>query len=222
MPRRKRPLTGAADRAAARGRRSLRFPGFRAFVSLPPAHPDRRPAGQQRLHPDGAERRHQGALRLGARSSRRRSRPLPEVQDVSDDLQMKSPRVNLVINRDEAAALGLSATTSRARSTTASVRSGRRRSTARSASTEVLLELDPQYQEHADSLQKIAFKTPRRRAGAAAVGGDAAGDASGRRPSITSASCRRCRFRSACGPAYRSAQRSTRQAASPPNCCRRR
>ena len=35
--------------------------------------------------------------------------PLPEVQDVSDDLQMKSPRVNLVINRDQAAALGLSA-----------------------------------------------------------------------------------------------------------------
>jgi len=31
------------------------------------------------------------------------------VQDVSDDMQMKSPRVNLVIDRDRAAALGVSA-----------------------------------------------------------------------------------------------------------------
>ena len=35
---------------------------------------------------------------------------VPEVQDVSDDLEMRSPRVNLVIDRDKAAAVGLNAT----------------------------------------------------------------------------------------------------------------
>ena len=32
---------------------------------------------------------------------------LPEVQDVSNDMEMKSPRINLNINRDKAAAVGL-------------------------------------------------------------------------------------------------------------------
>jgi HAE1 family hydrophobic/amphiphilic exporter-1 len=36
-------------------------------------------------------------------------RKLPMVQDVTSDLQLKNPEVNLVINRDKAAALGLSA-----------------------------------------------------------------------------------------------------------------
>ena len=32
------------------------------------------------------------------------------MQDVSDDMELKSPRVNLVIDRDKAAAVGLNAT----------------------------------------------------------------------------------------------------------------
>ena len=38
------------------------------------------------------------------------AREVPEVQDVSTDLEMKSPRINLVIDRDKAAAVGLNAT----------------------------------------------------------------------------------------------------------------
>src|SRR5205814_9960008 len=34
----------------------------------------------------------------------------PEIQDVSNDLEMRSPRINLVIDRDKAAAVGLNAT----------------------------------------------------------------------------------------------------------------
>ncbi len=35
---------------------------------------------------------------------------IPEIQDVSNDLEIKSPKVNLVIDRDKAAAVGLNAT----------------------------------------------------------------------------------------------------------------
>ena len=35
---------------------------------------------------------------------------LPEVQDVSDNMELKSPRVNMIIDRDKAAAVGLNAT----------------------------------------------------------------------------------------------------------------
>ena len=86
----------------------LRFPGFRAFVSLPPSIQigGRQSNSSYNLTVQSADTNdlYDWAARLEAAIA-----PLPEVQDVSDDLQMKSPRVNLVINRDTAAALGLSA-----------------------------------------------------------------------------------------------------------------
>src|SRR5471032_1431836 len=72
---------------------------------------------------------------------------------------MKSPRVNLVINRDQAAALGLSASDIE---TALYDGFGPQWSSTIYGSTaqyKVLLELDPRYQEHADSLERIAFKT---------------------------------------------------------------
>jgi len=85
---------------------------------------------------------------------------LPEVQDVSDDLQMKSPRVNLVIDRDTTAALGLNA--SDIESTLYDGFGPQWASTiyGPAAQYKVLLELDPEDQERTDSLEKIAFKTP--------------------------------------------------------------
>ena len=73
---------------------------------------------------------------------------LPEVQDVSDNMELKSPRVNMTIDRDKAAAVGLNAT----QITQNAVRrvrpaAGRRRSTATRTQYRVLLELDPKYQE---------------------------------------------------------------------------
>jgi HAE1 family hydrophobic/amphiphilic exporter-1 len=84
---------------------------------------------------------------------------LPELQDVLDDMEIKSPRLDLIIDRDRAATQGLSA---------ADVSSalydglGPKWSTTiygSEAQYRVLLELDPKYQEFADSLQKLAFKS---------------------------------------------------------------
>ena len=84
---------------------------------------------------------------------------LPELQDVSDDMEIKSPRVNLVIDRDKAAAIGLDAT-----QVSTALNDGlgpKWSSTIYGAQTQyrVLLEIDPKYQEYADSLRKLAFKT---------------------------------------------------------------
>jgi HAE1 family hydrophobic/amphiphilic exporter-1 len=86
--------------------------------------------------------------------------PLPEVQDVSDDMQMKSPRVNLVINRDQAAALGLNASQIEAALYDGFGPQWSSTIYGTTAQYKVLLELDPKDQEQANSLEKIAFKTP--------------------------------------------------------------
>ena len=76
-------------------------------------------------------------------------------------MEMKSPRVNLVIDRDKAAAVGLNATADR-RTRSYDGFGPQWSSTIYGATAQyrVLLELDPKYQEQADSLEKIAFKTP--------------------------------------------------------------
>ena len=127
------------------------------------------------------------------------------MQDVSDDMEMKSPRVNLVIDRDKAAAVGLNAT--QIENALYDGFGPQWSSTIYGAdgAVPVLLELDPKYQEHADSLQKIAFKTP----SGALVPLESVRQLQGNRraadASTTSGSCRRCRSRSACGRASRSA-----------------
>jgi HAE1 family hydrophobic/amphiphilic exporter-1 len=85
---------------------------------------------------------------------------LPEVQDVSDNMELKSPRVNLIIDRDKAAAVGLNAT--QIENALSDGFGQKWTSTIYGARTQyrVLLELDPQYQERADSLKKISFRTP--------------------------------------------------------------
>ena len=95
---------------------------------------------------------------------------------------MKSPRVNLVIDRDKAAAVGLNATQIAERALRrASGRSGRRRSTAPTAQYRVLLELDPKYQKQADSLREDRLQDADGRARAARVGRHASRRPSGRR-----------------------------------------
>jgi len=86
---------------------------------------------------------------------------LPELQDVSNDMEIKSPRVDLVIERDTAAAVGLNAT--QVENALYDGLGPKWSSTiyGTNAQYRVLIELDPKYQEHTDSLRKIAFKTPR-------------------------------------------------------------
>ncbi len=157
-PRRQRKLT-AAEIAQVIRPQLLRFPGFRAFVSLPPAiQIGGRPGNSAyNLTVQSADT---SILYDWAAKLETAIADLPELQDVSDDLQMKSPRVNMVIDRDKAAAVGLSA--SDIESALYDGFGPQWSSTIYGpvAQYKVLLELDPRYQEHADSLEKIAFKTP--------------------------------------------------------------
>ena len=85
---------------------------------------------------------------------------LPEVQEVSTNLEARSPRVDLVIDRDKSAVVGLTAT---AIANSLSTGLGPRWSTTiygPRSQYRVLLELDPKYQEQADSLTRLGFKTP--------------------------------------------------------------
>ncbi len=157
-PRRERALSAA--QIAERFRPQLaKFPEFQAFISLPPAI---RIGGRQSnsnyiLTVESADTNN---LYNWARKLEDEIVKLPEVQDVSDDMEMKSPRINLVVNRDKAAAVGLTVN-----DIEGALYNGLGPQWASTiygdkAQYKVLLELDPKDQEHVDSLKKISFKTP--------------------------------------------------------------
>jgi HAE1 family hydrophobic/amphiphilic exporter-1 len=157
-PRRTRAMS-AAEIAQQLRPQLLRFPGFRAFVSLPPAIQigGRMGNSAYSLTVQSADT---SILYDWAKKLEAAVAELPEVQDVSDDMQMKSPRVNLVIDRDRAAALGVSA--SDIESALYDGFGPQWSSTIYGAAAQykVLLELDPHDQQDAGSLEKVAFKTP--------------------------------------------------------------
>ena len=84
---------------------------------------------------------------------------LPDVTDISSDLQMRFPRVNVQIDRDRAAALGLTADD--IESAIYSAYGPKWVSTIYGTQNQyrVMLELEPKYQEHADLLSLLYFKT---------------------------------------------------------------
>jgi len=157
-PRRQRPVS-AADIAQQLRPQLLRFPGFRAFVSLPPAIQigGRMGNSSYSLTVQSIDTTilYDWAKRLETAVA-----SLPEVQDVSDDMQMKSPRVNLVIDRDRAAALGLNASDIESALYDGFGPQWSSTIYGSAAQYKVLLELDPKYQQDADALNKIAFKAP--------------------------------------------------------------
>jgi HAE1 family hydrophobic/amphiphilic exporter-1 len=156
-PRRNRPIA-AADIAQQIRPGLLRFPGFRAFVSLPPAIQigGRMGNSSYNLTVQSADT---SILYDWAKQLEAAVAALPEVQDVSDDMQMKSPRVNLVLDRDMAAQLGLSASDIETALYDGFGPQWSSTIYGRATQYKVLLELDPRYQEQADSLDKIAFKS---------------------------------------------------------------
>jgi HAE1 family hydrophobic/amphiphilic exporter-1 len=83
---------------------------------------------------------------------------VPEVQDVTSDLQIKNPRVNVVIDRERAARHDLNATT--IEQALYSAFGPRWSSTIYAPNNQyrVLMEIQPKYQEHADYLSKLYFK----------------------------------------------------------------
>jgi HAE1 family hydrophobic/amphiphilic exporter-1 len=156
-PRADRTLSAADIARQIRGQ-LLQFPAFRAFVNLPPSLQIGGRMGDSSysltLQSANTEELYAWAPRLSEAISR-----LGEVQDVSNDMEMKSPRVNLVLDRDKAAAVGLSA--AEVENALYSGFGPKWSSTIYGDRSQyrVLLELEPRYQAYADSLQKIAFKT---------------------------------------------------------------
>jgi HAE1 family hydrophobic/amphiphilic exporter-1 len=138
----------------------LRFPGFKGFVGLPPSLQIGGRMGNQNfsimMQSMNTEELYEWAPKLEQAISDQ----VADVQDLSTDMEMKSPGINLVIDRDKAAATGLNATTVQNALYDAL---GPKWSTTiygDTAQYRVLLELDPKYQGHIDSLEKVAFKAP--------------------------------------------------------------
>jgi HAE1 family hydrophobic/amphiphilic exporter-1 len=134
------------------------FPGFRAFVTLPPAF---QIGGRQGDSSYSVTLRSADTTQLYEWADRFQQAvaALPTVQDVSTDLEIKSPRVKLLIDRDKSAALSLDP--SRISSALYSGFGPRWSSTIYGdmAQYRVLLELDPRYQESVDALHVLAFKS---------------------------------------------------------------
>jgi hydrophobic/amphiphilic exporter-1 (mainly G- bacteria), HAE1 family len=86
-------------------------------------------------------------------------RKLPGLQDISSDLQIRSPQAILDIDRQKASTLGL--TSEQIRTTLYDSFGSRQVATIYTASNDyaVILELDPKYQENADSLSKTYVRS---------------------------------------------------------------
>jgi HAE1 family hydrophobic/amphiphilic exporter-1 len=158
IPRATRPLT--AQQIAQRLRAALgRFPGFRAFVTVPAALQIGGFRGNSSFNLT-VQSLNYDELSAWAPRLEQAIAALPEVLDVSNDMEMKSPRVNLIIDRDKAAAVGLNAAQLADSLSDGFAQQWVSTIYGKQTQYRVLLELDPRYQEQAESLKKMAFKTP--------------------------------------------------------------
>jgi HAE1 family hydrophobic/amphiphilic exporter-1 len=88
-----------------------------------------------------------------------RMRQLTNLQDVSSDLQMKNPQIEIEINKDKAATMGISA--QQVENALATAYAGRQISTILTPNNEyqVIMELDPQYQKDASALALLHIRS---------------------------------------------------------------
>ncbi len=134
------------------------FPGVRAFMTLPAAI---RIGGRMSKSayeftlqgPDTAELQREGQKleKIIAR--------LPIVQDVTTDLQMKTPRVNVIVDRDRAAALQVNAEVVQSSLYNAYGPNWVSTIYAPNNQFRVMLELQPKFQTHVDLLSSIYLKS---------------------------------------------------------------
>ncbi|HEY7291601.1 MAG TPA: efflux RND transporter permease subunit [Vicinamibacterales bacterium] len=138
----------------------LRFPGFRGFVGLPPSLQIGGRMGNQNYSIMMQGMNTDDLYKWGPILEQAISTEVPEIQDASTDMEMKSPRINLVINRDKAAMVGLNATTIQNALYDALGPKWSSTIYGNVAQYRVLVELDPKYQAASESLEKLAFRTP--------------------------------------------------------------
>ena len=135
-----------------------RFPGIRVFLTAPPSiriggHMGKSSYDFTVQAPDTSQ------LYREAVNLEKAIAKLPALVDVTTDLQVKNPQMNLDIDRDRAAVLGLNAT--QIENTLNSAFGPRWASTIYAPTNQfrVLLEIQPKYQAFTDYLSKIYFKT---------------------------------------------------------------
>ena len=138
----------------------LRFPGFKGFVGLPPSLQIGGRMGNQNFSIMMQSMDTKELYDWAPRLEQALSEQVSDIQDLSTDMEMKSPRINLVIDRDKAAITGLNATTVQNALYDALGPKWVTTIYGDVAQYRVLLELDPAYQGHIDSLEKVAFKAP--------------------------------------------------------------
>jgi HAE1 family hydrophobic/amphiphilic exporter-1 len=135
------------------------YPGFRTFVSLPPSLQIGGRQGNQNYSMMMQSVNVDELYAWAPRVEEAIAAQVPEVQDVSTDMELRSPRVNVVIDRDKAAALGLNATQIENTLSTGFGTTWASTIYGTAAQYKVLLELLPQYQSQIDSLKQVAFKS---------------------------------------------------------------
>jgi HAE1 family hydrophobic/amphiphilic exporter-1 len=159
IPRRQRPLSAQQISQGLR-RQLLSFPNYNVFVNLPSSLQIGARVGSSSynvtVQSADTDQLYENARRLAADM-----KTIQEIQDVSSDLELRSPKVSLVIDRDKAAAVGLNAT--QIENVLATGFGPKWSSTIYGDTTQyrVLVEVDPKFQQYADSLEKLSFKTPR-------------------------------------------------------------
>ncbi len=155
-PRRQRTLTAGQVIEGLRPKVSS-FPAFRVLLSLPPSI---------RMGGRGSKSSYEFTLQApdtdmlykeGIKMENAMLQ-MPIIQDVITDLQMRNPRVDVSIDRDRAAALGLNA--SQIESTLYAGFGPKWASTIYAPTNQfkVILELDQKYQTFADYLSKLYFR----------------------------------------------------------------
>jgi hydrophobic/amphiphilic exporter-1 (mainly G- bacteria), HAE1 family len=159
VPRAARPLT--AQQIAQQVRpQLLRYPGFRGFIGLPPSLQIGGRMGNQNFSIMMQAMNTDDLYQWAPVLQQAIENEVGEVQDVSTDMEMKSPRINLVIDRDKTAAVGLNATIIQNSLYDALGPKWSSTIYGDTAQYRVLIELDPQYQGAAESLEKVAFRAP--------------------------------------------------------------
>jgi HAE1 family hydrophobic/amphiphilic exporter-1 len=138
-----------------------RFAGFRSFVTLPPSIQIGGRMGNQNYSMKMQSLDYNELYAWGPKVEAAIAAEVEEVQDVSTDVEMKSPRVNLSIDRDKAAAVGLNATQIENTLSTGFGSTWVSTIYGPASQYRVYLELLPQFQTDAQSLKNVAFKTSR-------------------------------------------------------------
>src|SRR5438034_3096695 len=157
VPRSMRPVSAQQISQQLR-RQLLNIPNFNVFVNLPSSLQIGSRVGSSNYNVTvqslNTDELYSQAGRLASAMQ-----GISEIQDVSSDLELRSPRISLAIDRDKAAAVGLNATQIENVLSTGFGPKWSSTIYGDQAQYRVLVEIDPKYQQYSDSLQKITFKT---------------------------------------------------------------